>query len=99
MKSAILIAAISALVSSASAANFFSVIAARSGSPIHLQELSANGESLWIGKKTGSFCPATVQKQGGCPKGTHTNFDGGNGGLGMGKHFHLLLFDLLTGLY
>ncbi|KAL9066530.1 MAG: hypothetical protein Q9161_007505 [Pseudevernia consocians] len=36
----------------------FSLTASRSGSPIHLSAINANGESFWIGKKTASYCPA-----------------------------------------
>lgn len=84
MNPTLLLSLLATLTSSASASPFFSLIAARSASPIHLQELAAANENLWIGKKTSTFCPASVRKQGGCPKGTHTNFAGGDGGLAMG---------------
>ena len=90
MKSAFILAAVSGL---ASASPFFSLLSIRSASPIHYGEIVARGESLWIGKKTGSFCPSNVEKLGGCPPGKHTNFAGGNGGLGMGKSPLQPLFD------
>ena len=77
-------ALVAALASSVSAANYFSLIAVDSTTPIHLREITASGQSLWIGKPTGSYCPGNVKKMGGCPSGKNTNFAGGNGSLGMG---------------
>jgi hypothetical protein len=38
----------------------FTIIAAHSGSPIHLQPIDANGGQFWIGKPTATFCPSEV---------------------------------------
>lgn len=35
----------------------FTLIAAHSASPVHLQSINANGGFLWIGKDTTTFCP------------------------------------------
>jgi hypothetical protein len=71
-------------LASMATADFFSLIAARSGSPIHLQEIAANGLKLWIGKDTATFCPQPPVTK--CPPGKFTNFalaeDGGS--LAMG---------------
>jgi hypothetical protein len=93
------VAALAGLVSSASA-QFFSVIAAHSGSPIHLQSLNANGLALWIGKPTASFCPKKTVGAKNCPKGKETNFAGGDGGLAMGAEVpggQLVYIDRTTG--
>jgi len=55
----------------------FTLIAARSGSPIHLQSINANNESFWIGKPTLSYCIPQVAS---CPPGTATAFTVGNDG-------------------
>ena len=82
MKSTIAFAALfSGFASLASAQNYFTVIAAHSGSPIHLQEINANGEGLWIGKDTAAYCPKVSGVK--CPKPTDTAFGAGNGGLSM----------------
>lgn len=52
----------------------FSVIAARSGSPIHLQSVNANGQAFWIGKTTASYCPTPPVPASSCPAGTVTAF-------------------------
>ena len=83
MKATFITVAALGLISSASA-QFFGVIAARSGSPIHLQSLAANGQAIWIGKQTASFCPKKVVGAKNCPKGKETNFAGGDGSLAMG---------------
>lgn len=56
MKTSVILAAVGGLASSVSAASgqYFSVIAVDSATPIHLRPITANGESLWIGKKTSS---------------------------------------------
>lgn len=77
------LAALAGLASSASA-QYFGVIAAHSGSPIHLSPLSANGEEIWIGKSTSAYCPKKVVGPKNCPKGKETNFAGGDGSLAMG---------------
>jgi len=82
MKFTLTAVALTGLISSASA-QYFGVIAAHSTAPIHLQPLAANGEHIWIGKKTSSYCPkAQVGKA--CPKGKFTTFAGGEKTLGMG---------------
>ncbi|KAK5168777.1 uncharacterized protein LTR77_006086 [Saxophila tyrrhenica] len=75
--------AITGLISSASA-QYFSVIAARSASPIHLRELAADAESIWIGKETSAYCPKEVVGKKNCPKGKYTTFAGGDKSLSMG---------------
>ena len=84
MKTAIILSAVAGLVSSVSAQDYFGMLALHSASPIHYGEIHAQGQSLWIGKKTQKYCPDSVQTQGGCPKGKGTNFAGDNGGLSMG---------------
>lgn len=69
------------LESRQSTLNPFSLVAGRSGSPIHLSAINANGERFWIGKKTASYCPAEVVPH--CPAGTYTEFLAGNGGASM----------------
>jgi hypothetical protein len=59
----------------------FSLIAARSGSPIHLQSINANGQAFWIGKDTSSYCPTSVVTN--CPAGTVTALEVENGGCAM----------------
>lgn len=50
----------------------FTVIAARSGSPIHLQQIEANGFKFWIGKAASTYCPSPPVTT--CPPGTATAF-------------------------
>ena len=50
----------------------FTVIAARSGSPIHLQEMTASGLSFWLGGQTSSYCPGDIVPN--CPPGDRTVF-------------------------
>ncbi|RMZ86087.1 hypothetical protein DV737_g100, partial [Chaetothyriales sp. CBS 132003] len=51
----------------------YGVIAARSGSPIHLLPLNAAGFSFHLGGSTASYCPTSVTEQGGvCPPGNVT---------------------------
>lgn len=87
MKSSFILAAVAGLASSAYAApgQYFSLIAVDSTTPIHLRTITASEENLWIGKKTGSYCPQSVKKQGACPAGKNTNFNGGDGSLFMGS--------------
>lgn len=56
----------------------FSVMAIRSGSRIHLQEMTASGLSFWIGGNTASYCPSMVED---CPPGDTTVFAPGGGAL------------------
>lgn len=53
----------------------FGLIAARSGSPIHLEGVNASGQAFWIGKETATYCPLTDQTL--CPSGTETVLVGG----------------------
>jgi hypothetical protein len=83
MKSIAAVAALNSFFSIASA-EYFGLISARSGSPIHYQSLSASNQSIWLNKPTGSFCPCNVGDIGSCPVGNTTDFLGGNDTLGMG---------------
>jgi hypothetical protein len=56
------------------AATPFTVIAAHSGSPIHLQPIEASGEAFWIGKGPTTYCPSPPVPAGQCPAGTSTVF-------------------------
>ncbi|KAM0798329.1 hypothetical protein BDR22DRAFT_823431 [Usnea florida] len=58
------------LSSRQSTLNPFTLIAGRSGSPIHLSSINANGESFWIGKNTTTYCPSEEVKD--CPPGLYT---------------------------
>lgn len=74
----LLAAAIPAPAPSAPASNPpFSVMAARSASPIHYLQLNAAGQKFYLGGKTSSYCPGTVVDH--CPPGNETVFaPGGN---------------------
>lgn len=50
----------------------FTVIAAHSGSPIHLQTVQASNRAFWIDKNTETYCPPQVDAEGSCPPGTET---------------------------
>lgn len=52
----------------------YSVIAARSASPIHLQGISAAGFRLWVGGSTAAYCPTSTGDN--CPPGNVTAFLG-----------------------
>lgn len=82
MKSAIITLAAVTGFASLAAGQYFGIVAAHSGSAIHLQPLEANGERIWIGSITASYCP--IQPQSVCPKGVNTNFIGGDETLSMG---------------
>lgn len=56
----------------------FTIVAARSGSPIHLQTVQASGQAFWIGKETTTYCPPQVDAEGNCPPGTQTVLAGGD---------------------
>lgn len=60
----------------------FTIIAARSGSPIHLQSINANNGDFWIGKPTLSYCIPEVPA-GDCPPGTATALLVGDGRASM----------------
>lgn len=69
------------LESRQSTLNPFTLIAGRSGSPIHLSSINANGESFWIGKNTASYCP--LEEVVDCPAGIYTELLAGDGGASM----------------
>ncbi|PKX95949.1 putative IgE-binding protein [Aspergillus novofumigatus IBT 16806] len=52
----------------------FSVMSARSASPVHLLPLNAAHGTFWLGESPSTFCPESVEKVGGCPPGTTTRF-------------------------
>ncbi|KAF7158076.1 hypothetical protein CNMCM5623_002588 [Aspergillus felis] len=52
----------------------FSVMSARSGSPVHLLPLNAAHGNFWLGESPSTYCPESVEKVGGCPPGTTTRF-------------------------
>ncbi|CAK4031718.1 Hypothetical predicted protein [Lecanosticta acicola] len=56
----------------------FTLIAARSASPIHLQAINATGGGLWIGKPQATYCPNATAE--GipipCPQSSQTIFTG-----------------------
>jgi len=54
----------------AAQAEYFTLLAARSASPIHLRPINAYQEGFWIGEPTQSYCPEQVGS--GCPKGDTT---------------------------
>lgn len=56
----------------------FSVMATRSGSPIHFLSLNAAGQKFWLGGETASYCPSQVTD---CPPGTQTVFAPGGSSL------------------
>lgn len=64
----------------------FTIIAARSGSPIHLQTVQASDRAFWIGKETTTYCPPEVDAEGSCPPGTQTVFEGGESTLSLVSH-------------
>jgi hypothetical protein len=67
----------------------FNLLAARSGSAIHLRSIEANGGSLWIGKPKSDYCPPNIAGLK-CPNttGQSTTYGGGGeldaGRLGLG---------------
>ena len=61
----------------------FTLIAARSASPVHLQTVNANGRAFWIGKSTASYCPQPPVTH--CPAGTSTTLIAGHGAASLGK--------------
>lgn len=48
----------------------FSVMAVRSGSPIHYSQLNAAGQKFWLGGSTSSYCPSEIVQN--CPPGNQT---------------------------
>lgn len=83
MKTTFTVAALTGLLSTASA-QYFGLTSARSASPIHYQTVSASGNSIWLNKKTSSYCPENIKDIGGCPAGNTTTFAGGEDTLSMG---------------
>ena len=61
----------------------FTLIAAHSGSPIHLQAINANNGSFWIGKPPLTYCPAPPVPPADCPPGTETALNVENGECGL----------------
>ena len=59
----------------------FGLIAGRSGSPIHLQTVNANGQRFWIGKDASTYCPSDVVTD--CPPGTSTELLAADGTASM----------------
>ncbi|KAK9860621.1 hypothetical protein MYU51_005721 [Penicillium brevicompactum] len=56
----------------------FSVMAARSASPIHYLQLNAAGQKFYLGGETASYCPDQVPN---CPPGNQTIFTPGGASL------------------
>ena len=83
MKTTSTLAAVTGLISAASA-QYFGLTAARSASPIHYQTLTASGQSIWLNKPTSAYCPENIEALGACPSGDFTTFAGGENTLGMG---------------
>ena len=52
--------------------SWLSVIAIRSGSPIHLLAMNAAGRRFYLGGSTMTYCPENLQAQGYCPAGNTT---------------------------
>lgn len=67
----------------------FSIIAARSASPVHLQSVVANGRGFWIGKETATYCPSQVSQ---CPPGDVTVLDYFDGSLSLVCRYSILDF-------
>lgn len=80
MKTTFTLAALTGLLSAASA-EYFSLTAARSASPIHYAPVTASGQQIWLNKDTASYCPDNISS---CPAGNTTVFAGGSGQLSMG---------------
>jgi hypothetical protein len=81
--------ALTALASAVSAqaapapTGYFSVISARSASPVHLLPLQARGGKFYLGGSTSSFCPENIPASS-CPAGNTTVLVGGDKTLSMG---------------
>ena len=78
MKSAAILATVSAIASTASA-QYFGIMVSRSASPIHFGQVNANDREFWIGKDTASYCPLDS----GCPAGNQTLFAASGGSLSL----------------
>ncbi|KAF1916385.1 hypothetical protein BDU57DRAFT_529460 [Ampelomyces quisqualis] len=70
--------------SAPSGPSYFTVISARSASPVHLQPLTARGGKFYLGGgPPSSYCPA-AQVGAACPSGNTTTLAGGEGTLSLG---------------
>ncbi|PLN83594.1 hypothetical protein BDW42DRAFT_64693 [Aspergillus taichungensis] len=54
----------------------FTVIAARSASPIHYLTLTASDGHFWLGGRSSTYCPEFVAKNDDCPPGKETAISG-----------------------
>lgn len=70
MKFTSTLAAAAGVVATAQA-QYFSVISARSASPIHLRPLQARNYGIWIGGEAATYCPEVAAPS--CPNTTYTN--------------------------
>ncbi|EAW08764.1 putative IgE-binding protein [Aspergillus clavatus NRRL 1] len=52
----------------------FSIMSARSGSPVHLLPMNAVHGSFWLGESPSTYCPENIEELGACPPGTSTRF-------------------------
>lgn len=78
------IAALTALVASAAAQNYFGVMSTRSASPVHLLPLTARGQKFYLGGGPPStYCPVEVVGDA-CPSGNSTVLAGGYEYLSLG---------------
>lgn len=59
----------------------FTVMSARSASPVHLLPLNADGSYFYLGGEASTYCPETVSKVAPCPKGDVTAFVGNGAAL------------------
>ena len=73
MKTATIAAGLATLCGAAQA-QYFSVIASRSASPIHFLTMNARGQRIYLGGETASYCPDVAAQQNACPPGNYTNF-------------------------
>lgn len=71
----------------------FSIIAAHSASPVHLQSVVANGQGFWIGKETATYCPPQVSP---CPPGEVTVLDYFDGSISLVCRYSIRLLLLVT---
>lgn len=70
----------------------FSIIAAHSASPVHLQSVVANGQGFWIGKETATYCPPQVSP---CPPGEVTVLDYFDGSISLVCRYSIRLLLLV----
>ena len=67
----------------------FTIIAAHSASPIHLQAVNAVNQSFFIGVEPSSYCPDPPIED--CPAGTSTTVAVNDGAAFLGKLFTLIV--------